>query len=124
MAYAYDGRWGKMTPWDFYKRRLVRLQPMVVMGSVIGAALYYFQVSNVFPLIAGTPVWKMLLIMIIGSTLLPVPISIDIRGWEEMHPLDGPAWSLFDRFGAGGSDGRIVAGRDQYHPGLWVFAAV
>ncbi len=95
VAYAYDDRWGKMTQWDFYKRRLVRLQPMVVLGSVIGAALFYFQVSKAFPLIAGTPVWKMLLVMIIGSTLIPVPVSMDIRGWTEMHPLNGPAWSLF-----------------------------
>src|SRR6201999_4605826 len=38
---------------------------------------------------------KMLLLMVIGCTLLPVPISMDIRGWTEMHPLNGPAWSLF-----------------------------
>ncbi len=95
VAYAYDDRWGKLTQWDFYKRRLVRLQPMVVLGSVIGAALFYFQVSPAFPLIAGTPVWKMLLIMLIGCTLIPVPISMDIRGWQEMHPINGPAWSLF-----------------------------
>src|SRR6201999_64854 len=38
---------------------------------------------------------KMLLLMVIGCTLLPVPISMDIRGWQEMHPLNGPAWSLF-----------------------------
>jgi peptidoglycan/LPS O-acetylase OafA/YrhL len=96
VAYAYDDRWGKMTQWDFYKRRLVRLQPMVVMGSLIGAALFYFQASpTVFPEIAGTPVWKMLLMMLIGCTLIPVPISMDIRGWQEMHPLNGPAWSLF-----------------------------
>ena len=95
VAYAYDDRWGRMTQWSFYKRRLVRLQPMVVMGSLIGAALFYFQQSGAFPLIAGTPVWKVLLLMVIGSTLIPVPISMDIRGWQEMHPLDGPAWSLF-----------------------------
>jgi peptidoglycan/LPS O-acetylase OafA/YrhL len=95
VAYAYDDRWRKMTQWDFYKRRLVRLQPMVVMGSIVGALLFYFQASPAFPLIAGTPVWKMLLLMVIGATLLPVPISMDIRGWQEMHPLDGPAWSLF-----------------------------
>src|SRR5580704_3015388 len=95
IAYAYDDRWGRMTQWDFYKRRLIRLQPMVVMGSLIGAALFYFQPSIPFPLIAGTPVWKMLLIMIIGATLIPIPISWDIRGWTEMHPLNGPAWSLF-----------------------------
>jgi peptidoglycan/LPS O-acetylase OafA/YrhL len=95
VAYAYDDRWGNMTQWDFYKRRLVRLQPMVVMGSIVGAALFYFQVSPAFPLIAGTALWKMLLLMLIGCTLIPVPISMDIRGWQEMHPLNGPAWSLF-----------------------------
>jgi peptidoglycan/LPS O-acetylase OafA/YrhL len=95
VAYAYDDRWGKLTQWDFYKRRLVRLQPMVVLGSIIGAIFFYFQVSPAFPLIAGTPVWKMLLLMLIGCTLIPVPISMDIRGWQEMHPLNGPAWSLF-----------------------------
>jgi len=95
VAYAYDDRWGKLTQWDFYKRRLIRLQPMVVMGSLIGAALFYFQVGPVFPLIAGTAVWKMLLFMLIGATLIPVTVSMDIRGWQEMHPLNGPAWSLF-----------------------------
>jgi peptidoglycan/LPS O-acetylase OafA/YrhL len=95
IAYAYDERWSRMTQWEFYKRRLIRLQPMVIMGSLIGAALFYFQAGPTFPLIAGTPVWKMLLVMVVGCTLLPLPISMDIRGWQEMHPLDGPAWSLF-----------------------------
>ncbi|MDP9078502.1 MAG: acyltransferase [Bacteroidota bacterium] len=95
VAYAYDDRWAKMTQWDFYKRRLIRLQPMVIMGSLIGATLFYFQGGAAFPLINGTPVWQMLLIMVIGCTLIPVPISMDIRGWQEMHPLNGPAWSLF-----------------------------
>ena len=94
VAYAYDDRWGKMTLTDFFKRRLIRLQPLVVLGSLIGAALFYFQASPAFPLIADTPVWKVLLLMLIGCTLLPVPVSMDIRGWQEMHPLNGPAWSL------------------------------
>jgi peptidoglycan/LPS O-acetylase OafA/YrhL len=95
ISYAYDDRWWKMTQWSFYKRRLVRLQPMVVMGSVVGAALFYFQKSSAFPLIADTPSWKLLMTMVIGATLIPVPISMDIRGWQEMHPLNGPGWSLF-----------------------------
>ena len=95
VSYAYDDRWNKMTQWDFYKRRLVRLQPMVIMGSLIGAALFYLQAGPAFPTIAQTPVWKMLLVMVIGATLIPIPESMDIRGWSEMHPLDGPAWSLF-----------------------------
>ena len=95
VAYAYDDRWTKMTTWDFYKRRLIRLQPMVIMGSIIGAILFYFQKSEIFPQIAITPIWKMLLVMVIGFTLIPLPPSMDIRGWQEMHPLNGPAWSLF-----------------------------
>src|SRR5882757_9502672 len=95
VAYAYDDRWGKMTQWDFYKRRLIRLQPMVIIGTLIGAALFYFQACSAFPLIAATPVWKMLLVMLLGFTMLPLPVSMDIRGWSEMHPLDGPAWSLY-----------------------------
>jgi peptidoglycan/LPS O-acetylase OafA/YrhL len=95
VAYAYDDRWGKMTQWDFYKRRLIRLQPMVIMGSIIGAALFYFQSCGMFPLISATPLWKMLLVMVVGFTLVPLLPSMDIRGWQEMHPLNGPAWSLF-----------------------------
>ncbi|MWB92789.1 acyltransferase family protein [Flavobacterium sp. GA093] len=96
VAYAYDDRWGKMTQWEFYKRRLIRLQPMVIMGSIIGALFYYLQASDIlFPMISDMPVWKVLLVMLIGCTLIPLTPSMDIRGWAEMHPLNGPAWSLF-----------------------------
>src|SRR5215218_6133073 len=37
VGYAYDDRWDKMSIGSFFKRRLIRLQPMVVMGSIIGA---------------------------------------------------------------------------------------
>jgi len=96
IGYAYDDRWGKMTLKGFFKRRLIRLHPMIVVGMIIGAIGFYISASPiVFPGISSVPVWKMLLIMLIGFTLIPVPTSLDIRGWGEMHPLDGPAWSLF-----------------------------
>lgn len=95
MGYAYDDRWGKMSIGSFFKRRLIRLQPMVIMGMIIGAICFYFQQSGLWPGIHAVPVWKMLLIMLIGFTMLPVPTSMDIRGWQEMYPLNGPAWSLF-----------------------------
>jgi peptidoglycan/LPS O-acetylase OafA/YrhL len=34
-------------------------------------------------------------VLLIGYTILPVPLSMDIRGWEEMHPLNSVGWSLF-----------------------------
>ncbi len=95
IGYAYDDRWGKMSLTGFAKRRLIRLHPMIIMGTIIGAIGFYFQGGEMFPVIDQTPVWKMLLVMVIGFTLIPIPISMDIRGWQEMHPLDGPAWSLF-----------------------------
>jgi len=95
IGYAYDDRWGKMNFGGFFRRRLIRLHPMIIAGMVIGAALFYFQGCFYFPRINEVPVWKMFLVMFIGFTLIPVGSSLDIRGWSEMHPLDGPAWSLF-----------------------------
>lgn len=95
IGYAYDDRWPKMSIGNFFKRRLIRLQPMVIMGMVIGAICFYFQDSALWPKIHEVPVWKMLAVMLIGFTLIPVPRTLDIRGWTEMHPLNGPGWSLF-----------------------------
>jgi peptidoglycan/LPS O-acetylase OafA/YrhL len=95
IGYAYDDRWNKLTVGGFFKRRLVRLQPMVVMGMIVGAACFYFQAGPVWPGLANVPVWQVLLVMLVGFTLIPLPISADIRGWQEMHPLNGPGWSLF-----------------------------
>lgn len=95
IGYAYDDRWNKMSIGSFFKRRLIRLHPMIVMAMLIGAVTFYFQDCQYFNNIAGVPVWKLLLVMVIGFTLIPVSASLDIRGWAEMHPLVGPAWTLF-----------------------------
>jgi peptidoglycan/LPS O-acetylase OafA/YrhL len=95
IGYAYDDRWKDMTVSDFFKRRLIRLHPMIIIGMLVGATLFYLQDSDFFPGISEVPVATMLLVMVIGFTLLPVPQALDIRGWGEMHPLNGPAWSLF-----------------------------
>ncbi len=95
MAHAYDDRWGSMSVKSFFKRRLIRLHPMIILGMTIGALCFYFGESAYFPKIAGTEVWQLLLVLLVGYTLIPLPPSMDIRGWNEMHPLNGPAWSLF-----------------------------
>lgn len=94
VAYAYDGRWRVMTIGEFCKRRLIRLQPMVVVGSILGALLFYAQGSPQFSLVQGTPLSKMLLLLVLGAAMIPVTPSLDIRGWKESYPLNGPAWSL------------------------------
>ena len=96
IGYAYDDRWNKITVVEFFKRRLVRLHPMVIMGMIIGAVGFYFQQGALWPIISTIPVWKMLLVMLIGFTIIPLPpSSMDIRGWHEMYPLNGPGWTLF-----------------------------
>ena len=96
VAYAYDDRWASgMTQWDFYKRRLIRLQPMIIMGSIVGALLFAFQHYSIFPKMAGVQSWQVVVVMLIGFTMIPLTPSVDIRGWDETYPLNGPAWSLF-----------------------------
>lgn len=96
IGYAYDDRWGKMSLGAFFKRRLIRLHPMIIIGMIIGAICFYFSASpTVFPQISNYPVWKLLFVMFVGFTLIPLPPSMDVRGWGEMHPLNAPAWSLF-----------------------------
>ncbi len=95
MAHAYDDRWDVMSLKDFFKRRIIRLHPMIILGMTIGALCFYFGESAYFPKIADTSFWQLLLVTVIGYTLMPIPPSMDIRGWNEMHPLNGPSWSLF-----------------------------
>jgi peptidoglycan/LPS O-acetylase OafA/YrhL len=95
MGYAYDDRWNKMSVGNFFKRRIVRLQPMVILGMTLGAIGFYFTDSTIWPLIHTIPLWKMLLVLLIGYTILPIPLSLDIRGWQEMHPMNSVGWSLF-----------------------------
>ena len=94
VGYAYDDRWDKMTVWGFFKRRLVRLHPMVVMGTVIGLCLFYFGQNDGFPLIGVSEWWKVLLVFVMGCLMIPCWPGMDIRGWEETNPLNGPNWSL------------------------------
>lgn len=95
IGYAYDDRWARgMTQWDFYKRRLIRLQPMLVLGTIIGTFWFYFGDAPMFQYVMQTPWWKVLLIMLLGCIMFPTPPAMDIRGWQETNALNGPAWSL------------------------------
>ena len=95
VAYAYDDRWGRLTPWQFYKRRLIRLQPMIVMGTLIGALLFYAGAGPIFPKVASATLPQVLGVTLLGLVMIPLPKMLDIRGWDETYPLNGPAWSLF-----------------------------
>jgi len=93
IGYAYDDRWGRMTAREFFKRRLIRLHPMVVLGALIGAAIFYTQGCEVWD-VAKVPVAMLALSTLLNALLLPASTGFEIRGVGEMYPLNGPSWSL------------------------------
>lgn len=96
IGYAYDDRWGKMKKRNFFRRRLIRLQPMVIMGALLGAITF---------LIAGREMWNgtitplsmVIVALLLHMFLIPVlpGAGAEVRGNGEMFPLNGPIWSLF-----------------------------
>lgn len=94
VGYAYDDRWGTMTTKEFFKRRIIRLHPMVVMGAVIGAAVFYFQGCSVWD-VSKVTILALFIATFMNSLLIPATPGTEIRGLGEMYPLNGPSWSLF-----------------------------
>ena len=96
ISYAYDDRWGKMSLGGFFKRRLIRLHPMLIMGAVVGVISFLLTGCQQW---SGdvTPIsWVMIALLL---TIFMVPalpgLPYEVRGNGEMFPLNGPMWSLF-----------------------------
>lgn len=94
VGYAYDDRWKKMSVKDFLKRRFIRLHPMVVMGAVIGAVMFYTQGCSFWD-VSTVSVSALLFATLVNAFLIPATPGSEIRGLGEMYPLNGPSWSLF-----------------------------
>ncbi len=97
IGYAYDDRWGKtLTLGEFFRRRLIRLHPMVVMGAVIGAVSFFATGMERWDHSHST-IALTLLALACGALMVPaVPgMPREVRGNGEMFPLNGPCWSLF-----------------------------
>ena len=97
VGYAYDSRWVKtLTLGGFFRRRLIRLQPMVIMGAVIGAASFLISGMERWDGTHAT-LWLTFLAFVCGCLMLPALPGMprEVRGNGEMFPLNGPCWSLF-----------------------------
>lgn len=94
IGYAYDDRWKKMTIKEFITRRFIRLHPMVVIGAVIGAIMFYFQGCSFWD-VSKVSVPMLLVATLMSACLIPATPGFEIRGVTEMFPLNGPSWSLF-----------------------------
>ncbi len=96
IGYAYDDRWKGMIKKEFFRRRLIRLQPMVIMGAFLGLITFLIQGGEMWD---GTKVQIpfVLLAFVLSVFLIPaLPGSgAEVRGNGEMFPLNGPSWSLF-----------------------------
>lgn len=97
ISYAYDDRIFKtMTLKNFFKRRLIRLHPMVILGAVIGAVTFIIQGSVRWD---GTHVATSAVMIALLCAMFFIPTVPgaynEVRGNGEMFPLNGPSWSLF-----------------------------
>jgi peptidoglycan/LPS O-acetylase OafA/YrhL len=81
---------------NFFKRRLIRLHPMVIMGALIGTVTFIMQGAVQWD---GTHVATSSVMIALLCAMFFIPAvpgaSYEIRGNGEMFPLNGPSWSLF-----------------------------
>ena len=100
ISYAYDDRWQRtpnpLTLKEFFKRRLIRLHPMLIMGAIIGFATFCLQGGVKWD---GTPTSMSWSLVALVLTMFFIPAypgaQYDLRGNGEMFSLNGPSWSLF-----------------------------
>ena len=97
IGYAYDDRWKRnMTLGNFFTRRLIRLHPMIIMGTIIGAITFCIQGSVQWD---GSHVATSAVMLALLAAMFFIPAypgtGYDVRGNGEMFSLNGPSWSLF-----------------------------
>lgn len=91
IVYAYDNRIGQIGIWQFVKQRLIRLQPLVIIGSVLGLLTFLFDPFSDFYTTYGFG--KTALIFLSSVCLIPYPAMPE--RYLNLFSLNAPAWSLF-----------------------------
>ena len=94
IGYAYDDRRTTMGVWAFTKRRLIRLHPMVVVGALLGALMFYAQGCEYWR-VSEVSIVLLAFAMLLNMLLVPAWGGVEVRGFGEIFPLNGPTWSLF-----------------------------
>ena len=91
IAYAYDSRIEKIGVWQFIKLRLIRLHPLVVIGSVLGLLTFLIDPFSDFYSTYGFG--KTVLLFFSSVFLIPYPVMSE--RFFNLFNLNAPAWSLF-----------------------------
>lgn len=90
IGYAYDDRLATIGLVRFIKARLIRLHPMVVLGSVLGLIAFYV---NPFSSTAAYGPGRIAMIFL--TSILMVPFGAIHDKDHSIFGLNAPAWSLF-----------------------------
>jgi peptidoglycan/LPS O-acetylase OafA/YrhL len=94
VAYAYDDRWTKMSIVQFFRTRLIRLHPLVLVGATLGLLGY---VLDPFSKMSNHTALPMLVLAYVTSLLLLPSPPVGGRH-NESQALNGPAWSLMQEY--------------------------
>jgi peptidoglycan/LPS O-acetylase OafA/YrhL len=76
---------------EFFKSRIIRLHPSVILGSVLGLLTFLFDPFGGHPELYG--VGKIMLIFLCSICLIPYPAMPD--RYFNLFGLNAPSWSLF-----------------------------
>jgi peptidoglycan/LPS O-acetylase OafA/YrhL len=90
IGYAYDDRVGKMGILEFFKSRIIRLHPLVIIGSVLGILGFFLDPFAVYPAYGAG---KLILFFLTSVLLIPYPTMTE--RYFNLFSFNAPAWSLF-----------------------------
>lgn len=90
IAYAYDAKISKIGFASFIKLRLIRLHPLVIIGSIIGLLAFVFDPFNTLFQAHADQTFMM---FITSCLMIPYPL-VPERYFNLFH-LNPPTWSLF-----------------------------
>ncbi|TKK71054.1 acyltransferase [Ilyomonas limi] len=91
IGYAYDNRIRKIGVKAFFISRLIRLHPLVILGSVLGLLAFLFD-PFLIPS-ASYSTGKITLLFLCSVLLIPLPV-MEERAFN-LFSFNAPAWSLF-----------------------------
>jgi peptidoglycan/LPS O-acetylase OafA/YrhL len=90
IAYAYDIKIKEIGVLTFFKLRLIRLHPLVIIGSIIGILAFVFDpFSSIWTKYTGK-LWVMF-----GTSCLMIPYPVVKERFFNLFHLNPPTWSLF-----------------------------
>ncbi|GAB3425969.1 acyltransferase [Niabella aquatica] len=90
IGYAYDSRIYQIGVKRFFINRLIRLQPLVVLGTALGLAGLFSDPFTISP-VQEFGWWKIIIATVCSVLMLPCPV---LGRYGNVFPLNAPAWSL------------------------------